>query len=336
MQVQTLKALKQPLALEDRPDLQPLPGQVVVRLKAASLNRRDYWITQGLYPGTRPPVVPGSDGAGVVSKVGDGVDENWPGQEVIIDPGLDWGENPAVQGNDFTILGIPDDGTFASEVQVAATQLHRRPPYLDWAEAAALPLAGVTAWRALFTQGRLQAGENILITGIGGGVASFALQFAVAAGAHVWVTSSSAEKIERAQALGAAGGFDYRQADWAEQMKATGGQPALIIDSAGGKGYSDLINLVAAGGRIVNYGATAGPPEKLDLFRVFWKQLTLQGSTMGSPDDFAAMLRFVEEHKIRPAVDRIFPFDQVNEALQLMANSEQFGKIVLAHEDALT
>ncbi|MBC8352885.1 MAG: zinc-binding dehydrogenase [Planctomycetes bacterium] len=332
MKALTLKSLKAPLELEDRPSLSPGPDEVIVQLKAASLNRRDYWITQGLYPGIEPPVVLGSDGAGVVFKIGSEVENTWQDREVIIDPGMDWGDNQSVHSDKFSILGLPRDGTFASEVAVSASQLHARPAHLSWQEAAALPLAGVTAWRAVFSQGGLEAGESVLITGIGGGVATFALQFAVATGADVWVTSSSSQKIERAIELGAKGGFDYTSEDWAKRMGKEAGPPNLIIDSAGGTGYRSLVNLAAPGGRIVNYGATAGRPEQLDLMKVFWKQLRLQGSTMGSPVDFVSMLKFVEEKQIVPVVDSVAQLAEGNNALNQMKSSPQFGKYVLTME----
>ena len=313
---------------ETRPDLVAGPGQAVVQLKATALNRRDYWITQGMYPGIQPSVL-GSDGAGFVSAVGEGVDSAWVGRDVVINPGIDWGSDQACQADAFRILGMPDDGTFATEVVVPVEQLHLKPAHLTWEEAAALPLAGVTAYRALFSQGRLQAGETVLITGIGGGVATFALQFALAAGADVWVTSSSEQKISRAVELGAKGGFNYRAEGWAKAFAQAAGAPQLIIDSAGGPGYRNLLNLAAPGGRIVNFGATAGPPEKVDLFKLFWKQLQLIGSTMGSPADFQAMVEFTNRHQIKPAVDQTFPLAQVNEALQQMASSPQFGKLAL-------
>ena len=188
----------------------------------------------------------------------------------------------------------------------------------------------MTAWRALFTQGHLQAGETTLVSGIGGGVATFALQFAVAAGADVWVTSSSAEKIKRVVELGAKGGFNYKDENWVKYFRETASAPNLIVDSAGGPGYAGLIDLAAPAGRIVNYGATAGPPEKLDMFKVFWKQLRLQGSTMGSPTDFAAMLKFVNEKKLAPIVDVVTPLSEGNAAIERMKSSPQFGKCVLA------
>lgn len=329
MRAAVLTKLKSPLDLQERPSLQPGPGEVVVDIKAAALNRRDYWITQGLYPGIDPPVVLGSDAAGVVSRCGDAEAETWLRREVIVNPGFNWGSNPAVQSAEFTILGLPTDGTFATEVCVPVNSLFPKPDHLDWQQAAALPLAGVTAYRALFTQGELKSGQKVLISGIGGGVATFGLQFAVAAGAEVWVTSSSDDKIARAVDAGARGGFLYTDDDWTRVMKEKAGAPSLIVDSAGGPGYRALLDLVAPGGRIVNYGATAGPPEKLDLFKVFWKQLKLVGSTMGSPDDFSAMLRFVGDNKLAPIIDERFSLDAVNDALSKMKSSPQFGKYVL-------
>ncbi|MCG8653399.1 MAG: zinc-binding dehydrogenase [Pirellulales bacterium] len=330
MKALTLTALKEPLQLQERPDLQPGPDEVVVQLRAAAVNRRDYWITQGLYPGIKLPVVLGSDGSGVVIKTGAELGNFWQGREVILNPGLHWGEESAFQSDRFSILGLPQDGTFATQVVVAASQLRDKPDHLDWFQAAALPLAGVTAWRALFTQGNLQAGESVLITGIGGGVATLALQFAVAAGANVWVTSSSPEKIAQATELGARGGFNYAQPDWVRQMENAAGAPHLIIDGAGGPGYQSLLQLAAPGGRIVNYGATAGRPENVDLFKVFWKQLRLQGSTMGSPQDFASMLEFVNEKRLAPIVDEVTPLAEGDAVVQRMKSSPQFGKCVLS------
>lgn len=317
MKALVLTELKQPLQLEERADPELAEG-VVVELKAAALNRRDYWITQGMYPGITMPVILGSDGAGVVD-----------GRDVIINSGIGWGGNEAVQDDNYRILGMPDDGTFATHVVVPAENVLPKPDHLNWHEAASLSLGGLTAYRALFTQGGLTAGGNLLISGVGGGVATFALQFGVAAGANVFVTSSSDDKIERAIALGAKAGFSYRAEDWHKAARGEHGPMNVIIDSAGGPGYNNLIDLAAPGGRIVNYGATAGPLKELGMFKVFWKQLHLIGSTMGSPADFDAMLAFVNEQKIRPVIDRIFPLVEGNAALQRMSESKQFGKIVL-------
>ncbi len=329
MQVLVLRELKTPLVLGERPDPAPGEGEVVVRLAAAALNRRDYWITQGMYPAIKLPVVLGSDGAGVVESIGAGVDAGWRGREVIINPGWDWGDSELAQATSLKVLGMPIDGTLATHVLVPVKYLHDRPGHLTVQEAAALPLGGVTAYRAAFTQGQLAAGEKVLVTGAGGGVSSIVIQFAVAAGAEVYVTSSSPEKIASALKLGAKAGFDYTTADWAGEAKSACGAFDLIIDSAGGDGYAALVELAAPGGRIVNYGATAGPPKKLDMFKVFWKQLRLLGSTMGSPRDFAAMLDFVAQHKIRPVVDQVFPLVEGNAAIARMRDTQQFGKIVV-------
>jgi NADPH:quinone reductase-like Zn-dependent oxidoreductase len=282
-----------------------------------------------MYPGIKTPVILGSDGAGVVTDIGQGVESSWRQKEVIINPGLEWGTDRRAQSKAFHILGMPMDGTFATEVLVPETQLHDMPAHLNWHEAAALPLAGVTAYRAVFTQGRLQAGETVLISGVGGGVATFALQYAVKAGAEVWVTSSSARKIQRAVELGARGGFDYANESWPKEFAKVAQAAHLIVDSAGGKGYRQLLAVAAPGGRIVNYGATVGTPEKLDMFKLFWSQLHLIGSTMGSPEDFDNMLAFVEHHRIKPVVDEVLPLEQGNAAIEKMASSPQFGKLVL-------
>jgi zinc-binding alcohol dehydrogenase/oxidoreductase len=329
MRALVLRELKTPLVLEDRSNPSPGDGEVLVRLSAAALNRRDYWITQGMYPAIKLPVVLGSDGAGVVESTGAGVDAAWRGREVIINPGWDWGASEFAQAASLKVLGMPIDGTLATHVLVPAKYLHDRPVHLSVEEAAALPLAGVTAYRAAFTQGQLAAGEKVLVTGAGGGVSSIAIQLAIAAGAEVYVTSSSAEKIASALKLCAKAGFDYTTADWAVAAKTACGAFDVIIDSAGGDGYAALVELAAPGGRIVSYGATAGPPKRLDLFKVFWKQLRLLGSTMGSPRDFAAMLDFVAKHKIRPVVDQVFPLAEGNSAIAHMRDTQQFGKIVI-------
>ncbi|PTX91291.1 zinc-binding dehydrogenase [Opitutus sp. ER46] len=311
------------------PDPRPGPGEAVVAVRAAALNHRDVWIKAGQYAGLKWPCIPGSDGAGVVTEVGDGVDATWRGREVIINPSLEWGENEAAQGARFSILGLPREGTLAQKVVVPAPQLTAKPAHLSWEEAAALPLAGLTAYRALFSRAQAQRGERVLISGVGGGVALFALQFAVAAGAEAWVTSSSDAKIERAVALGAKGGFRYTDADWASRaVKETGGFH-VIIDSAGGAEFGRLVDVAAPGGRIAFYGATRGDPPTLPMRKIFWRQVSLLGTTMGSPADWRALVAFVERQQIRPTVSEVFPLERAAEAFALMERSAQFGKIVV-------
>lgn len=307
----------------------PGPQEVVVSLRAAALNHRDVWIKAGQYAGVKFPCRPGSDGAGVVTAVGSGVDPSWQGREVIINPSCDWGASPAAQGPQFAILGLPRDGTLAEQIAVPVTQLSTKPAALTWEEAAALPLAGLTAYRALFTRAGLKRGERVLITGIGGGVALFALQFAIAAGADVSVTSSSEEKLRRATAFGAHRGFLYTAPDWTAEAAAAGGGFDVIIDSSGGGGFESLIDAAAPGGRIAFYGATRGNAPALALRKIFWRQLSLLGTTMGSPSDWAEMIKFVDTHGIKPEISDVFAFNEVDKAFALMERGGQFGKIVV-------
>ena len=320
MKALVLKQVKKPLVVEERPEPKAGTGQVVVKIKAAALNRRDYWITQGLYPSMKLPIVLGSDGAGIDTKTG---------KEVIINPGINWGKSEEVQNPDFKILGMPHDGTFAEAVVVPAEQVHSKPEHLNFEQAAALPLAGLTAYRALFVRGKLQKGQTVVITGIGGGVACIAMQLAAAAGAKVLVTSSNQAKLDKAIAAGAAAGYLYTDPDYVTELKEKHGPVHLVIDGAGGDGFGSLIDMVTPGGRIVNYGGTAGIPNKLELRKVFWKQLNILGSTMGSPRDFAAMLELVNKHKIKPIIDEVFPLEKGNDAFEKMNKKSQFGKLVL-------
>jgi zinc-binding alcohol dehydrogenase/oxidoreductase len=311
----------------------PMPvageGEAVVALRAAALNHRDVWIKTGQYAGLKWPCVPGSDGAGVVESVGTGADAAWIGREVIINPGFYWGEDERAQGAQFQILGLPRDGTHAEKIAVPISQVTPKPAHLSWTEAAALPLAGLTAYRALFARARLQTGERVLISGIGGGVSLFAMQFALAAGAEVWVTSSSVEKIARAVALGAKGGFNYNDADWVAAALKASGPFDVVVDSAGGEGFGRLIDVTASGGRVVFFGATRGDAA-LPVRKVFWRQISLLGTTMGSPADWTAMLGCVAEKQLRPVVSEAFPLARAGEAYSLMERGAQFGKIVLS------
>ena len=305
------------------------PGKVVVQVKAAALNRRDVWIQHGRYFLKDYPAILGSDCAGVVSETGAGVDGAWVGQEVIVDPGTNWGDNPRAHSTDYKILGMPQPGSFAEFVKVPAQSLYPKPAHMSFEQAAALPLAGLTAYRALFTKCELQPAEKVLVTGAGGGVALFAVQFAVASGAEVWVTSGSDEKIEKAIALGAAGGLNYRQDGWSKELKIKTGGFDVLIDSAAGEGFVQLVKLAKPGGRIGLYGGTTGMIGHINPAELFWKQLTIYGSTMGTAEDFARMVRLVNEKQIEPVVDVVFPLEQTEQAMRYMEAGRQFGKIVL-------
>lgn len=304
------------------------PGKALVRIKGASLNRRDEWIREGKYPNIRFGGIMGSDGSGIVDEVGDEKDQGWIGQRVVINPNIDWGPDPEVQSNRYTILGMPVDGTFAEYVLVSVDRLARKPAHLDFLQASTLPLGGLTAYRALFRRGRLKAGDNVLISGFGGGVAQFAFLFARAAGANVWVTSGSDEKLDKAIRMGAKGGYNYkRQSSYADLWKTRGGFD-VVIDSAGGDQLNNFIKMLRPHGRIVFYGATNGTPNKIDLYRMFWNHLTLQGTTMGNDTEFGEMLDFVSRHEIRPMVDSIRPFSKIVEAYPDIKTPNKTGKIV--------
>lgn len=300
-----------------------------MQIKAASLNHRDQWIREGKYPNIRLGTTLGSDGCGVVSAVGDGVAESLLGKEVIMNPNRNWGDNAAVQSTQYSILGMPKDGTLAEYVLIEEDRLVEKPVHLSFEESAALPLGGLTAFRAVFHQGHCAEGQNVLISGVGGGVAQFAFLFAKHAGANVWVTSGSQEKIDECIRLGAQGGFNYKSADWAKEAKSIGGFD-LVIDSAGGNQLNDFVKLMKPAGRIVFYGATNGVPSKLDLHRLFWNQITLQGSTMGNDLEFVQMVEFISQHQVYPIIDSVRTFDEAISAFDEMKAGQQFGKLVLS------
>ena len=231
-------------------------------------------------------------------------------------------------GPGFKILGGPDDGTFAEQVRVPAANVFAKPARLDWAQAAALPLAGLTAWRALFTRGRLRSGQTVLILGAGAGTSTFAVQFAHAAGARVLVTSGSAEKIARSVELGAEAGFDYRESGWEQAVvERSGGGVDLVLDSAGT--WQASISCVRPGGRVVVFGSTVSPTAELDVRGYYFRQIDLVGTMMGSPVDFRALLRACETQSWTPVVDSARPLAQAGDALGRMAAGEHFGKLVL-------
>lgn len=331
MKAIVIEGINQPLVVKEvsLPVLEP--GEALVRVHAASFNRRDWWIQQGKYAGLKYPITPGSDGAGTVEDIRgtDSERDTWLHKRVIINPSLHWTADSSFQPAEFKILGLPDDGTFAEYIKVPIPNLFAHPEHLNTHEAAAIPLAGLTAFRAVFKKGNLKKDEQVLITGIGGGVATFALQWAVNAGATVYVTSGQDSKIGAAIQLGAVGGTNYRSDDWHERLKAESDGFDLIIDSALGKQFAHFPDLSKPGGRIVFFGGTAGNIPPLDGRKIFWKQLTIAGTTMGSAHDFAQMLDFVNRHQIRPVIDSVHPLENADTAIRKMGDSSQFGKIVL-------
>ena len=309
------------LSYETVADPEPKPGEAVVELKAAAVNRRDLLVRQGVYPFPLP-LIPGSDGAGVRRDTG---------EQVVILPSLNWGPSEAAASEEFEILGGPRNGTYAELVAIPAGNLYPKPPQFSWEEASAFPLAALTAYRALFARGRLAAGETVLVLGAGSGVSTFAVQLAAQAGVRVLVTSSSQEKIDRAIELGAEAGFLYTEGDWAEEVRAaTGGRGVdLALDSVGST-WPDSLRAAARGGRVVVFGGTGGTEVQLQVRPVYLQWLSLLGTTMGSPDDFAALLRMLHDATWRPVLDSVRPLAEVAAAqARLESEADKFGKLVL-------
>ena len=308
----------------------PKSGEVRIKLKASALNRRDYWITLGKYPGMQLPCITGSDGAGVVDEVGEGVDSALIGKEVVLYPARSWGESEASYGPEFRALGMPDQGTFAEFICPPATDIYTKPAHLNWEQAAAVPLAGLTAWRAVVTHAEVQPGQKVLITGAGSGVSTFAILWCLHLGAEVYVSSGSKRKIDAAQALGAVAGENYEDPECYQKLRKASGGFNAVIDSAGGDALNSILDSLLPAGRYVFFGATLGNPRKgISMGKLFFNHTRIQGTTMGSNIEFNAMLGFLDEHKIVPVVDSVFPLSQAVKAHKLMATFSHTGKIVL-------
>ncbi len=311
---------------------------VLVRVRCAALNRLDLWMTGGL-PNVQPvfPHVVGSDGAGEVEAVGPAAGRWRPGDRVLINPGISCGHCPTCDEGDeplcprFGILGEHLPGTAAELVVVPASNLGRVPDGMSWSEAAAFPLATLTAWRMLATRARLQAGETVLIWGVGGGIGMAALQVAVHLGARAIVTSGTDAKLETAARLGAALGVNHRSADVvAEVRRETAGRGAhVVVDCVGEATWTNSLRAVRRGGRVVICGATTGPKVSLDLRRLFWHQWSILGSTMGSRREFAEIVRLAHEGRLWPVVDSVVPLAEGPAAYARMQRGEQTGKLVI-------
>ena len=320
----------------------PMPecarGEVLLHIKAASLNHLDIWIRKGRAGITLPfPHVLGSDASGIVAGVGEDV-ETWQiGDEVLLNPGLSCDHcDVCLRGEQsecaqFNIVGMGRPGTFAEYVTVPSVNLQRKPTHLTWSEAAALPLAYVTAWRMLMNRAGLRAGETVLIHGIGGGVALAALQLANLAGARTIVTSSEVKKLALAAEHGAHHGIQYGNTDLVEEiLEYTNGQGVdIVIDTVGAATWPVNMEVARKGGRIVHCGVTAGPHVEANISALYWKQLNIMGSTMGSREDFRALLDAVSASGLKPVIDSEFPLASARDAQARMEAGEQFGKIVL-------
>ncbi len=321
---------RQNLEIKDIPVPDVSDNEILININYASLNHRDLWIIKGAYSKIRLPVVPGSDAAGLVSEVGSNVTEFKSGDEVIINPGMNWGNEENFQSREFKITGMPDNGTMAEFISVDKKYVYKKPVHLDLASAAAIPLTGITAFRSLFKKAELKSSDCILIPGIGSGVSTFVLLFAVSTGARVFVTSGSYDKIVKAISLGAEAGVNYNDESWENKIfDLSGNEINVVIDGSGGNTISKCMEKINYGGRIVSYGATLGNVNDFPMARLFWKQLKILGSTMGSPDDFCEMLKYINEKNISPVVDKIFDLENITDAFERMNEGKQFGKIVI-------
>lgn len=326
------------LRYEEVPTPAPGPGEVLVGLRAAALNHLDLFVRNGQTPGVTLPHIGGADGAGLVLANGPGATRYPAGARVFFDPGLSDGTCDFCARGEHSlcdrweILGEHRDGTFAQAVVMPEINLRAIPEELSFEEAAAFPLVFLTAWRMLMTKARVVPGESVLILGIGGGVALAALQIAKHAGARVFVTSSSTEKLKRAQALGADVLINHQETDFSREVWRITQKRGIdvIVDDVGAATWDRSIRALARGGRLVTCGATSGPKPDEDIRRIFAKQVTIYGSTMGTRHDWEQLTRLLAAKTLRPVVDRIFPLEQIGQAQALMENQGQFGKIVLS------
>jgi NADPH:quinone reductase-like Zn-dependent oxidoreductase len=312
------------LVLEEVPDPSPAPGEVLIRLRTSALNHLDVWIRKGL-PSVPKPRILGADGAGVVESLGHGVSGFEPGQPVVINPGVE-----AADGA-IHVIGEHGDGTNAQLIAVPATNVYPIPDGLSFEEAAAFPLVFETAYRMLVTRARLQAGEWVLLWGIGSGVSTAGLAIANALGARTIVTSSSDEKLARARDLGADATVNHATDDVKAAVKdATAGHGAdVVIDHVGEATWRTSLDVAAREGRIAVCGATSGPNPPAALHRVWWKQLTILGSTMGTKADFEGAYDLIASGRARPVVDEVLPLAEIRAAHERLEAGEQLGKIVL-------
>lgn len=327
------------LELGDYPDLEAGPGEVLIEVRACALNHLDLWVRNGVEGYSFPlPIVPGSEVSGIVTEVGPGVDDLSPGFAALVAPAESCGRCPRCLDNqdplcrDYRILGEHRDGGYAQHLVVPRRNILPLPSNLDFVEAAALPLVFLTAWHMLVARAQLVAGEDVLIHAAGSGVSSAAIQIASLLGARrIIATARGRAKLERASELGATHVIDYRREDFVEitrELTARKGV-AVAVDHVGGETFERTLSVLGWGGRIVLCGATSHHLATLNLRAVFFKSLSILGSTMGSLGELQRLLTFVETGELRPVVDRVFPFEQAVEAQAVLERRQNVGKIVL-------
>lgn len=299
----------------------PRPGEALVELRAVGINRRDLLIRSGIADAYRfpLPLVLGSDGAGIRRDTG---------EQVVILPSLDWGPSDRIAGPDFQILGGPRDGTYAELVAVPEVNLFPRPAGFSWTESAALPLASLTAYRALVSVGELKRDERLVVLGVGSGVSMAAIQLGIAIGARVAVTSSSEDKIGRAIEVGADVGIDYRDEDWPRLLAEAAGPADVVLDSVGST-WQHSMRLLARGGRLVACGATGGGSVEFDVRSLYLEQKQILGTMMGSDRDFGHLLDLVQAGDVRPVIDSVHPLAEASSAHRRLETGGHFGKLVL-------
>jgi NADPH:quinone reductase-like Zn-dependent oxidoreductase len=326
------------VAVRDVPAPKPGPGQVTVKVVAAALNHLDLWTVSGsLGIPLEFPFTLGADGAGEIAEVGEGTSGLRAGTKVVINPGVSCracelcrrGEQS--ECTTFRMLGEHLPGTVAEYVVVPAENVFPYPEHLSAQEAAALGVTYITAYRMLFTRGRMRPGEWVLITGIGGGLALALFDLARRVAGRIFVTSSSDEKLARALKEGASDGINYRADDVGKKIRALTGKRGvdLVVDSAAGSALDGAMRSLRPGGRLVIAGATAGRTAEVDVRRLFWSQFEIVGSTMGSDVDVADMLRMVGGAQLRPKIDKVFSLDEGPDAVRYLESARQYGKIVL-------
>ncbi len=325
----------------ERPEPEPRAGEVRIAIRAAAMNRLDIFVRDGI-PGVPLPQIPGADGAGVVDAVGEGVEGLSLGERVLVQPGLYCNACEFCRGGEqslcvtFRIVGEHVPGTFAEKVVVPARNVFPAPERLSFEQAAAFPLVYQTAWRMVVTRGEVRPGQTVLIHGGGGGAAGAVLEIARLAGARVFATTSGEEKARRLSEAGAEVVLDYRKQDVAKEIRNLTGKRGVdvVIDSVGEKTWMTSLKCAANGGRIVTCGATSGPNPKEEIRLIFWKQLSILGSTMANDHEFRAMLSAVAAGKLSPRIDSVFAFSRVREAYERMEKGEQHGKIILVPDSA--
>lgn len=299
--------------------------EVIVEIKYAGLNRRDLYI--GARRGENPEALTlGSDGAGMIHEIGQDVKGFSVGDEVLINPAINWFEQSIAPPENFDILGMPDNGTFTKYLVISIEQIEKKPTYLNLKEASVVALSGLTGYRALVTKGQVKSGDTVFIPGGSGGVSTFLIQLAKAKGARVIVTSRSSEKRKKARDLGANLVLDT-EANWLEELREE--TIDLVIDSVGGEVFQRALKIVKKGGRVVVFGATTADTIQFNLREFFYGQYELIGSTMGNRDELRALLKFMEINEIKPVIDKVYPLKEAESAFRALEASEQFGKIVL-------